>query len=96
MDYIIKILGIQILGPAVGGASPYNDTFLVGCDFNGRDGWGTYDVSGDPGDARRFKTMADAVDYYRRTSDVRPIRPDGRPNRPLTALTVEVIPEGEI
>ena len=39
-----------------------------------------------------FPTPADAIKFYRTRSHVVPTRPDGEPNRPLTALTVEVVP----
>lgn len=44
----------------------------------------------DPADARRFDTFAEAVECWRQQSTVSPFRPDGLPNRPLTAFTVEI------
>ena len=43
-----------------------------------------------PARARTFPTVADAMAYWSRESRLRPTRPDGKPNRPLTAYTVEV------
>lgn len=40
-------------------------------------------------EAKRFATFMDAMDCWKAQSTVRPIRPDGRPNRPLTAYSVE-------
>ena len=45
-----------------------------------------------PDDARRFADSGDAMLAWNKQSRVRPYRPDGRPNKPLTALTVEVEP----
>lgn len=42
----------------------------------------------DPAQALTFPDMTQAIDCYRQTSTVRPVRPDGLPNRPLTAYTV--------
>jgi hypothetical protein len=42
--------------------------------------------------AKRFATFADAMAFWKQTSTARPLRPDGKPNRPLTALTVVVEP----
>ena len=39
-------------------------------------------------DAMRFRTLEDALQCWKRQSRTRPWRPDGRPNRPLTAYTV--------
>lgn len=42
-------------------------------------------------DARVFATKAEAMKLYRSVLPSQPVRPwDGRPNRPLTAFTVEI------
>lgn len=40
--------------------------------------------------ARRFDTAGEALVYWRQQSVACPLRPDGKPNRPLTAYTVSV------
>lgn len=35
-----------------------------------------------------FADLAAALEFWRTTSVVRPRRPDGEPNRPLTCLTI--------
>jgi len=50
--------------------------------------WWTPDLA----KAHRFADAAEAMTVYRSQSRTRPIRQDGRPNRPLTAYTVEVVP----
>lgn len=57
----------------------------------GRDGWGSWSWTTDPAEAMRFDTALDALDCWRHVSPTRPLRPDDRPNRPLTAFTVEVV-----
>lgn len=42
--------------------------------------------------ARQFPSSAEAMLAWNAVSQSRPRRPDGRPNKPLTALTVEVEP----
>lgn len=42
--------------------------------------------------AHVFSTAADALAYWSQTDPYRPVRPDGKPNRPLTAYTMEVVP----
>jgi hypothetical protein len=44
----------------------------------------------DPSRAMSFETPGDAMAEWRQQSDERPLRHDGKPNRPLTALTVEI------
>jgi hypothetical protein len=42
--------------------------------------------------ALRFPTGAAALECWRRQSPTHPFRPDGEPNRPLTAFSVEIVP----
>jgi hypothetical protein len=65
--------------------------FVVDCDVDAYDGRGDAALTDDVYAARRFDTPGDAMTFYTRTSTVRPFRPDGHPNRPLTAFTVEVL-----
>lgn len=41
-------------------------------------------------DAHRFDSRSEAMLAWNTVSQRRPRRPDGRPNKPLTALTVEI------
>lgn len=41
--------------------------------------------------ARRWDTAADALKTWREILVSDPVRPDGEPNRPFTALTIELI-----
>jgi len=45
----------------------------------------------DPAKALKFATLDEAIAFYRQVSKSHPVRPDGMPNRPLTAFTVELI-----
>jgi hypothetical protein len=42
----------------------------------------------DPHRAMRFKTAGEAMDLWQAVDPRQPTRPDGRPNRPLTAFTI--------
>lgn len=46
----------------------------------------------DPAEALQFTDVAAAMDFWKKPSTRRPLRSDGKPNRPLTAYTVEVRP----
>jgi hypothetical protein len=45
----------------------------------------------DVGEALRFPDAAAAMECWRQQSVAMPLRPDGRPNRPLTAYSIEVV-----
>lgn len=70
--------------------------FLVAFDFNANDGKGFGLFTHCIWCAKRFPTAHSAFLFYRRRSARAPYRPDGKANRPLTASTVEIVPEDEI
>ena len=41
-------------------------------------------------EAQKFDSAADALACWKQQPTVRPLRPDGRPNRPLSAFTCEI------
>jgi hypothetical protein len=45
--------------------------------------------------ARRFVSKEQAWEYWRQVPKSRPTRPDGQPNRPLTAYTIAIEPAPE-
>jgi len=47
-------------------------------------------TSADIKKARGFPSLVEALEYWRQVCPNEPRRPDGRPNRPLTAFTCEV------
>ena len=44
--------------------------------------------STDRAEAKLFPSLKDALDFYHQRSARMPTRPDGKPNRPLTAFTI--------
>lgn len=92
---------IQLLGYASGGASPVDGQYVVDYDptwINDvtRDsaGWAlmvkTLRTTLDINKAKKFADAGDALLYWKMQSPNRPLRPDGKPNRPLTAFTAEI------
>lgn len=65
--------------------------YLMSYDPEAFDGLGDVRWTTDYRKAMRFGSAADAMRLYRTQSSTRPFRDDGRPNRPLTAATVEVM-----
>lgn len=51
---------------------------------------GTFTITRDRSAALAFDDPGAALECWRQVSTRTPRRPDGKPNRPLTALTVEV------
>lgn len=49
---------------------------------------GIIEASGNIRKALRFASIQDAIGYSRQVSTAMPVRPDGEPNRPLTAFTI--------
>jgi len=70
--------------------------FLMSFDFDANDGKGFGEFTHCLWQAKRFTTAVSAMLFFRTRSIVRPHRPDGLPNRPLTASTVEILPEDEV
>jgi len=82
---------IRILGLADGRPLPLDGHYLRSCNVDAHGGRGSVDAVQDPAQALRFRDVLEAMEYWRRQSTVRPLRPDGLPNRPLTAYTIEVV-----
>jgi hypothetical protein len=66
------------------------DQYLVSFDFDAMRGTGYGIFTDKPEHAMRFKTLRDAMEFWRTQSTVKPFRPDGMPNRPLTASTISI------
>jgi hypothetical protein len=66
--------------------------WVVSCDVDARDGLGSFVLTRNRNEARQFETATEAMLYWQRPSTIRPVREDGKPNRPLTAFTVAVQP----
>jgi len=64
--------------------------FLKDCDFEAHNGRGEFVTTTSKKKAIKFTTMEAALKYYKTQSETVPLRWDGQPNRPLTALTVSI------
>lgn len=88
--------GVRFQGLAAGGPSPFDGMWLVeydpgrpGVAPDGRPMLAHITATADPAKAQRFTSIADFHDLWRATSGR--TRPDGRPDRPLTAFNVEYV-----
>lgn len=82
--------GILAVGFANGTPCPHANQWVKQFDHNAYNGQGQGVFTPDPERALRFDSAAAAMMFWGRQSTVRPLRPDGEPNKPLTALTVVI------
>jgi hypothetical protein len=82
---------IQAVDFANGTPCPHAGQYVERFDFDTRDGRGYGSFTKDPTHALHFADKAAALSFWRTVSKSHPTRPDGRPNRPLTALTVSIV-----
>jgi hypothetical protein len=68
---------------------PYPDPcYVEDYDLDYMEGRGQVKFTADPNQARSWNTAVQAFEAWRTVSPTMPLRPDGRPNRPLTALNI--------
>lgn len=63
--------------------------YLEWSDPDARNGLGDDRWTDDLGNAKRFTNFLEAMNCWKAQSTIRPFRPDGRPNRPMTAYSVQ-------
>ena len=66
--------------------------FVQDADVDAHDGMGQATLTPDRHLAKTWASKVEAFQFWLARSTVRPTRDDGKPNRPLTAYTVEVVP----
>jgi hypothetical protein len=79
-----------LAGASIDGREPPLGAYLKAFDVDAADGYGTAEWTTDQAEALTYLSFSDAAEAWRRQSTVRPFRPDGRPNRPLTAFSCEI------
>lgn len=92
MSAVIKLVGL-----AGGVRTAYDGQYIVeydpdrtGCDPDGRPMLAHVITTPDRTKAKRYADAGEAWADWSRVSRLWPRRPDGQPNRPLTAYTVEI------
>lgn len=85
---------IKLIGLGSGGSSPFDGQYVKaydphknGTDPNGREMNCYLETTPNITDALIFPTAYEALEFWRQQVG---LRPDGKPNRPLTAFTVEI------
>lgn len=69
--------------------------WLEDFDADAHGGRGQASLTHDKARARHFRSSTDAFAFWRQVSRRQPVRHDGKPNRPLTAYSIELLPETE-
>jgi hypothetical protein len=81
---------IKIIGLANGQKTDVEGWYLADYTPDGYDGLGDAVMTPRKRQAKRYPTMIDATEHWRSVSKTHPVRRDGKPNRPLTAFTIEI------
>jgi len=85
---------LRCLGRPTDGSGPVGQ-YLERYDPDAHHGRGTADFTADLAGAKRYATFAEAWAELGRIPRARPWRADGKPNRPLTTWTMEIVPVAE-
>lgn len=84
MVMVMKLIGNAYLQPM-----PNSGKYLRDMDFEAHSGRGLITMTSDIQLAKKFSDLHEAMAYVRTSPKCQPKRPDGQPNRPLTATTWE-------
>lgn len=89
MKYVMVALGF-----ANGTRCPHKGYYLKSFDHEHDNGTGWGEFTKDIMRAKQFDTREELFEFWTRVPKCRSWRPDGQPNRPLTALSVTIEPVG--
>lgn len=84
-------VGLRIVSDATGTWQPEKPTYLKSYLPSGNRGDGMIEFTDNPRQAMSFTSARGAMALWSAQSKLRPYGDDGKPNKPLTAYTVEVI-----
>jgi hypothetical protein len=87
MKYVVRCMGASNGSPC-GSTGKFVERYEPQWNSGMGYAWFTSDVS----EALTFDTLEAAYAFWRTVPANRPTRPDGKPNRPLTAFHIEVVP----
>lgn len=84
--------GIRAIAFADGTICPHSGQWMKSFDHEAFGGQGYGEFTHDPAKAMRFEKVTDAMAFWGRQSKIKALRPDGQPNKPMTALTAAIDP----
>jgi hypothetical protein len=84
-------VAIKIVGNALGFPTPHDGRYVqeVAWDID-EDGRCEVTSTTDLSEAKHFPDFPSATEFWKTQSKCNPLRPDGKPNRALTAYSVEI------
>lgn len=84
---------LRVISTATGEPHPASGAFVQDADVDAQNGRGELLWTKDPADAMLFPSVDAAWTFWQRQSNVKAIRTDGKPNRPLTAFHMLIEPD---
>ena len=90
MSEAVRNRVVLIHGAGNGTPTPHDGRYVVAWNPHTEYGVLELDSTADIARARRF-AADEAMREWRATSSKAPLRPDGKPNRPLTGLTIVIV-----
>lgn len=79
---------IRAIAFANGEHCPHAGQWLKSFDHEAYNGRGYAEYTTDLAKAMQFSSPGEALAFWNKQSVIKPLRPDGLPNKPLTALTM--------
>jgi hypothetical protein len=88
MSFVLKILAVS---NGEGSFLPMPESvYLKSYDIEAHNGRGSAEWTRDKDKAMQFVSLTHAASAWNTQSKIRPLRDDGKPNKPLTSFTIEV------
>jgi hypothetical protein len=95
MAYVMKLIAsvdkLEVLAAIRSGGKTLPSAYLRSFDPDGWGGRGDIRVTQDIAKAKPFASIEELFAEWKRPSTIVPLRDDGKPNRPLTAYTMQPI-----
>lgn len=82
---------IRCLGFANGTSCPHEGWYVKSFDHEAYEGRGYAEFTQYQHEAMQFNDVSEAMEFWQRRAKCRPLRPDGKPNRPMTSMHAEII-----
>ncbi len=82
---------IQVFGVVGYECSEDPPQYLSMANINAHEGLGSASVTPNSNKALKFSDFKQAMKFWNQQSTIRPYREEGKPNKPLTALTVSIV-----
>jgi hypothetical protein len=86
------MVAMKLIGLATGERTAIDGSYVLTYSPDGHGGQGRLEVTRKLALAKRYDSGGDALADWQRVSATHPVRIDGKPNRPLSAYTVEIVP----